>query len=231
MNQLLHLLKQDFLLLHRNKIIAISIMVTAIYACIFRALSHFNNADKMLILVIFNDPALLGFLFVGVMVLFEKNENTLTALSVSPLNERNYMLSKTIALSVISLLCCYAMAFAGMGLYFNFVHYFFASLLTTNIFTFLGFILVAGINSFNRFFMKAVGLLIFLSIPFLGYYDVLPRTWFLWVPTQPCIDLFRASFDPTVTLWELLYAYLGIMIWLILTYFLALRTLSKNFKN
>jgi fluoroquinolone transport system permease protein len=231
MNQFLHLLKHDFRLLQRHKILAISILVTAIYIAVFKALSHFSQADRILVLVIFNDPALLGFLFVGVMVLFEKNENTLQALSVSPLKESNYIFSKTIALSVISVICCYAMAFAGMGLDFHFGHYFFASLFTSNLFAFLGFIIVAGVTSFNRFLMKAVGLLITLSIPFLGYYGVLPRVWFLWMPTQPCIDLFRAAFYQDVTSNEMLYAYVAMIFWLIVTGLLAIRTFRKNFKS
>ncbi|MCU0397747.1 MAG: hypothetical protein MUC73_06555, partial [Cyclobacteriaceae bacterium] len=99
MNQLLHLLKFDFILLNKNKIITISILVTAIYVGVFKGLSYLGNMEKLLILVIFNDPALLGFLFVGVLVLFEKNENTLDALAVTPIKISNYILSKSISLT------------------------------------------------------------------------------------------------------------------------------------
>jgi len=231
MKQLIHLLKNDFTLLSRNKIIAVSIVVTVIYMIAFKSISHFGSAEKILILVIFNDPALLGFLFTGVMVLFEKNENTLQVLSIVPLNTSSYILSKTIALSLISVVCCYAMAYAGTGTSFNQLHYFFASIFTTALFTFIGFILVAGVNSFNRFLLRAVGVLIFLSIPFLGYYEVLPRSFFLWMPTQPCIDLFRASFDPNCPVEIIFYGYLALITWLIILYKITLLLFKKNLRG
>lgn len=231
MSQFLHLLKHDFVLLYRNKIIGISIAVTLVYIAVFKAISHFGNADKILILVIFNDPALLGFLFVGVMVLFEKNENTLQALSVSPLKEENYIFSKAVSLAAVSILCCFSLAFTGVGSNFNYSHYFFASLFTTLLFTFLGFILVAGVNSFNRFLLKAVGVLIALSIPFLGYYNVIPRAYFLWMPTQPCIDLFRASFQDNLPIGTIIYGYIALAFWLLLTGFWAIKLVKKNLKK
>jgi fluoroquinolone transport system permease protein len=228
MKQFIHLLKLDFILLQRYKVIGISIALTIIYIAIFKAISQFGNTDRILILIIFNDPALLGFLFTGVMILFEKNENTLQALAVSPLKERNYMLSKTVSLSTVSLVCCYAMAFAAVGMNFNLIHYFFASLLTTVFFTFSGIIIVSGVDTFNRFLMKAVGFLILLSLPFLGYYELLSRNWFLWMPTQSCIDLYRAAFEENVPVWETVYAYVSISLWVIGSYHFALRLLKKN---
>ncbi|MDP2160167.1 MAG: hypothetical protein Q8K02_06775 [Flavobacterium sp.] len=58
MKQLAHLLKFDFLLINKNKIITISLVVTAIYVGVFKALAAMGNIEKLLVLVIFNDPAL-----------------------------------------------------------------------------------------------------------------------------------------------------------------------------
>ncbi|MBA3682060.1 MAG: hypothetical protein H0W73_13005 [Bacteroidetes bacterium] len=231
MNQFVHLLKHDFILLQRNKIIGISALITVVYMAVFKGLSHFGSSEKILVLVIFNDPALLGFLFVGVMVLFEKNENTLQVLSITPMKESNYLLSKATALSIISLVCCFAMAIAGVGGNFNFTHYFFASLFTTLLFAFLGFIIVVGVNTFNRFILKAVGLLILLSTPFLGYYDVVSRAWFLWIPTQPCVDLFSASFDPEMPIGQIIYGYIALTLWLVVTYIFSLRLIRSKLKQ
>ena len=123
MKQLQHLIKHDFMLLLRNKIIAVSVVVSILYVLIFKAISDWGDVDKLLVLVIFNDPALLGFLFVGVMVLFEKNENTLQVLAVSPLKISNYILSKSITLTSIAIGCCFLMAFASKGCNFNFFHF------------------------------------------------------------------------------------------------------------
>lgn len=230
MSQLKHLIKWDFVLLARNQIILISGIVTIIYIGIFQAIKGIEEVDKVLVLIIFNDPALLGFIFVGVSVLFEKNENTLQALVVSPLKEVNYILSKTIALTLISLGCCLIMALAAKGPNFQWVHYSAATIGTTALFGFVGFILISNVRSINEFILKSALLFIVMGLPFLGYFEVIDRVFFLIFPAQPAIDLFNASFVQTP--WnKLLFGYMGLLIWNVIGFRLALRAFRKNIKR
>ena len=228
MKELTHLLKYDFLLINKNKIVVISFIVTAIYVGVFKALAALGSIEKFLVLVIFNDPALLGFLFVGVMVLFEKNENTLQALAVTPIRISNYILSKSITLTAVSLVCCFAMVISGYGLAFNFIHFTFGTVLTTFIFSMLGFIAVAGQSSFNQYILRALGIILFLTLPFLGYFGVVPRIWFVLFPTQPAIDLYNLSFSRNPTLFEIISSYFLCCIWALVTFFWAKKAITKN---
>lgn len=228
MRQLSHLLKFDFLLVNKNKIITISLIVTAIYVGVFKALAAMGNIEKFLVLVIFNDPALLGFLFVGVMVLFEKNENTLQALTVTPIKISNYIISKSVVLTVVSLVCCYAMVIAGYGLEFNFIHFTFGTILTTLIFSMLGFVAVAGQTSFNKYILRALGIILFLTLPFLGYFDVVPKMWFVLFPTQPAIDLYNLSFATESTTVEIATAYALCLFWVVVTFYWAKYSITKK---
>ncbi len=231
MSQLLHLLKHDFVLLQRNRIIILSLAVTAVYTAVFRLLASYGEVEKFLILVIFNDPALIGFLFVGVIVLFENNENTIQALAVSPVKVRNYILSKSLALTSISVVCCYAMAIACFGSGFHVFHYGMAAILGTLMFSFLGFVIVAGQTSFNRYILRAIGVIILLAVPFLGYFDIVSRHWFILFPTQPAIDLFSLSlageFDPL----HMAAAYAGAAAWCFITYKWASKRIVKSFRK
>ena len=231
MKYFLHLLRHDLRLLSRNNIITISILVTAIYIGVFYWLKALENAEKILVLVIFNDPALIGFLFAGVIVLFEKNENTLQALSVSPLSKAQFILSKSIALTLIATLCCFAMAFAGVGTSFHVFHFGMASFLTTLMFSFFGFIIIAGESTFNRFILKSVGLLIFLSLPFLGYFGLGSRQWFLWIPSQPAIDLFQVSLSRNASSGIICYAYTALCFWLAISFYLSRKMIQKSFNS
>jgi fluoroquinolone transport system permease protein len=231
MNQLGHLLKHDFMLLSRNNVITISIIVTLIYVGLFKLLSALGNIEKVLVTVIFNDPALLGFLFVGVMVLFEKNENTIQALAVSPVKISNYILSKSISLTLVSLLCCFAMAISGYGMDFNFIHFSMAAIFTTMVFSFLGFIAVAGQSNFNQYILRALGIILFLSLPFLGYFDLVAEIWFVLFPTYTAIKLFDFAFQEKVPLQEMIFIYLVSVFWIVLTFNWALHTISKNFRS
>lgn len=225
----MHLAKYDAILLHRNNIVAISVVVTIIYAAVFRALSALGDMEKLLVLIIFNDPALLGFLFVGVMVLFEKNENTLQALAVSPVSLRRYILSKSLVLTFIAVLCCFGMAVAGYGWGFHVGHFAAAATLSTLLFSFLGFVAVAGQSSFNRYILRAVGGILFVSLPFVGYFGLVPHHWFVLFPTQPVIDLFGFAFADSVTSQDLLLAY-GLSVgWCLLAFRAAEHLMAKNF--
>jgi fluoroquinolone transport system permease protein len=231
MNQLAHLLKHDFRLLSRNNVITISVIVTTIYVGVFKLLATLGNIEKVLVTVIFNDPALLGFLFVGVMVLFEKNENTLQALAVSPIKIKNYILSKSISLTLVSLACCFAMAISGYGMNFNLFHFSLAAIFTTMVFSFLGFIAVAGQSNFNQYILRALGIILFLSLPFLGYFDLVAEIWFVLFPTYPAIKLFDFAFQEIVPFREMFLIYLVSAFWMYLTFKWALLTISKNFRN
>ncbi|MEZ4897696.1 MAG: hypothetical protein R2806_12710 [Saprospiraceae bacterium] len=230
MRTFLHLLRWDLTLLNRNQVLSISVLVTGIYLGLFWWLQQFMVVDQLLVLVIFNDPALLGFLFIGVMVLFEKNEGTLQALVVTPVAETYYLWSKITALTLISLLCCYGLVGIVHGLNFHWLHFGVAAAGTTVFFGLLGFILVSGVDTFNQYIMRSVGLLILLSLPFIGYFGVLPMKYFVWIPIWPALELFSAAFRSAPAGSLVLY-YLLLLAWNIIAYVYALRAFRKNIKR
>lgn len=54
-------------------------------------------------LVIFTDPSVLGFFFIGALMMLEKTENTRNALAISPISAADYFWSKTITLTTIAI--------------------------------------------------------------------------------------------------------------------------------
>ena len=230
MKQFIHLVKHDFRLINRNNIIAISIFVSALYIGLFLALKSLGNVERFLVLVIFNDPVLLGFLFVGIMMLFERNENTLEALSVSPMRIRNYVLSKTMALTLVALLCCIAMVISGYGTNFNWIHFIMGTILTTIMFSFIGFVVVAGQKSFNHYMLRAIGVIILLGVPFLGFFELTSKIWFLLFPTTPAIELIALSFAKDPSLQSIWVAYLPTLLWCLIFYKWAIVKIEKHLK-
>jgi fluoroquinolone transport system permease protein len=220
MKQLLHIMRQDLLLLHRNKILIVAALISLVYVMLVKGIASFMDPSKIVVLVIFNDPALLGFLFVGVMVLFERNENTLEALSVTPFKPISYFWSKTIVLAFISLVCSFAMCLAlekSIGV----IHFFFAVTFCTLQFTFLGFILVARESLFTRFILKAVVWLILLSLPFFSYFGLVDGKWLFWMPTAFDLQLFDLAFGSSLNLPAVVFTYLAAAAWTFGGYLLA----------
>lgn len=231
MRAFLNLLRLDLMLIHRNKVVAISVAVTVIYTLLFRALSGVEQLEKFLVLIMMNDPALLGVLFVGVMVLFEKDERTLQALSVTPIRWSHYLWSKTLALTVIGLLCCYVMVLAGYGWDFHWGHFTAATVLTTVIFSLIGFIVVAGEARFNTYMMKAVVVIVLLTLPFLGYFEIVPNIWFVTLPTYYALLLYNLAFGVAQDWSTFIVGYVGCLIWTVFLYGWALKRFVNNNKN
>ena len=229
MRQLWHLISHDLRLVQRYQVIAISIIVTIIYMAAFWGLSNLGATSKVLVLIIFNDPVLLGFLFAGVMLLFEQNENTLEALSVSPMKISYYIWSKTLILTAISWLCCLAMAIAGHGFSFDFWSFSAATISATMQFGFIGFIAVAGVTAFNVFILRGIVWIILLGLPFLSFFELAPKAWFYCFPTLASIELLAYSLGAADG--NPLFLWFGLaLFWTAILYVLAHRALKNSLK-
>jgi fluoroquinolone transport system permease protein len=195
----------DLKLQARNNILTVAIIIAAIYTGCFLGF-NLKGHDDILVALIFSDPTFMGFIFTGVLVLFEKSENTLQALVVTPLRIGQYLWSKAISLTMVSLVVCFAMIIAGHGFRFNWITFFSACFLSSVFFIFLGFIGVASVKTFNQYIIVLPVFMAPLSLPFLNYFGVTHTLWFYLLPTQASLILFQASFEK-VPWGELAYAY------------------------
>src|SRR6056297_2213819 len=103
MKTLFRLTLWDLKIQARNGILTVAVVIAAIYTGIFFLLGLRGN-DKILVAIVFADPTFMGFIFTGVLVLFEKSSNTLQALVVTPVKIWQYFFAKAISLSLIALL-------------------------------------------------------------------------------------------------------------------------------
>lgn len=217
MERFISLLHLDFTMIVRNKILIVAAFITALYAGILQVLPD-KNFTEVLTILIFTDPVMLGFMFVGVMVLFEKSGNTLQAISVSPVRSTEYLWSKALVLTLIALVAGLIMAVAGVGTRFHAGHLAAAIGSSSLLFVFIGFVGVSRVKTFNQYFIIIPLFMIPGFLPFLNYFGI-TDTW-LWylIPTQAALLLFVAAFSESGTLAtrEIIYAfiYLPITIWL-----------------
>ena len=75
MSNLKNMLKWEFLLLSRYKIIHISILSVILYFLTTQAVESLKDQTQVHSVLLFFDPALIGIMFVGALVLFETYEN------------------------------------------------------------------------------------------------------------------------------------------------------------
>ena len=88
MSVFFHALKWDLIRQYRYNIVGVAAFVTVVYILILFGI-EWEYKDKLVVFLIFNDPAALGMMFIGSLVLFEKSEHTLEALVATPISLRS----------------------------------------------------------------------------------------------------------------------------------------------
>jgi len=156
MSNLKNMLKWEFILLSRYKIIHISILSVILYFLTTQAVQSLKDQTQVHSVLLFFDPALIGIMFVGALVLFEKSENVLQALVITPMKTDDYLLSKIISLTILSVIS--ASLFMGLMMIFNNtsfdVFYLAIGIILTSVMLILvGFILVSRVNNINGYLL------------------------------------------------------------------------------
>ena len=216
----------DLKLQARNSILTVAVFVAAFYIGVFLLLG-LGGKDDILIALIFSDPTFMGFIFTGVLVLFEKSANTLQALVVTPVKLWQYFFSKAVSLTLISSVICFAMVFAGHGFQFNYFFFIAAIFLSSVFFVFLGFIGVARVKTFNQYIIVIPVFIAPLSLPYLNFFGVTDTWLFYILPTQASFILFEGAFGK-IEAGETIYAltYLSFSIWI--AYYISKQLFMKN---
>lgn len=134
------------------------------------------------------------FYFIAGLVLLEKGEGTLMAQVVTPLRIWEYLASKVITLTGLSLLENLLIVGLGYGLNFNLLPLLIGMSLATTLYTLVGFVAVSRYDSINEYlFPSFLYTLVFIP-PFLPYMG-LGESWLFYLhPLQAPLLLTKAVF-------------------------------------
>ncbi len=139
-------------------------------------------------LVLFTDPAFIGFFFIGGIVLLEKDQRTLEGLFVTPCSVAEYALARTISFSILSTATGMLIA-AASGLPFRPLLLLPALAIGSPIFTMAGLSLASRVKSINGFMLAAPVFIVILMLPLLSFFDLFHSPLFWLVPSWPVILL------------------------------------------
>ena len=211
MKQLIHLLRWDFVHLQRNQMISISLLVGAVYLGIFYLLRSLGQLENLLIVMVFNDPVVMSYLFAGVLLLFERDQGTREALSVAPLSWEAYLWSKALALSVVATGVALLMVWVGYGFALNYLHFLAGCFGTSLLFVWLGCIAGKQSDGFNAYLVRSIGFFVPVALPLLSLFNVWDHPLLYLIPSFPGILLLKASFQ-SIELWQYYYSYLYLLL-------------------
>ncbi len=229
MKQLIKQIKWQFLLLQRNQIITISVVVTVIYALIFFGVNHLGASDKILTLIIFNDPAIIGLLFISVMILMEKRQEVLSAIFVTPTSVHSYLLARVLPLSIIGWLGSLGIAFAALGNNFNLLHFSMGAFGICVIACLIGIWLTSRSDEFMLVILKSIPILfIVFNLPLLNYFELTNFLPFNFMPAYGGLTLIVNSYENIANTTSLLLGYGSLLVWIPIIYFLTYRSFVRR---
>lgn len=191
------LLKIDFKVGARNYTYPIYLLAAFAYGLIIRVAPS-NYYSMIGPLLIFFEPALLGFTFVGTMIFSEKKDGTIGALSTTPIEWRDYYLSKTLIMAIMGILGAFIILVVGTGLAVNYCYILPGAFLTSVVYTLLGVGMATRYKDLDEYFVPLLGVLILSLLPFAAYHGFLSGLWtkiLYIIPSYPALYFFQAGFE------------------------------------
>jgi len=197
--------------------------MTGVYVLLIYFLKDVGNLEKLITLLIYNDPAVIGFIFIGISIILEKDQEVLPALFVTPLKPHTYLISRIITLSTLGFLGALAMVLAAKGTSFNLLHFSVGAFSTCVLFCLLGIFIVSRTTEILHFLLRGVPLLILMSLPLLNYFELTNLSFLKLLPVQGGLNLMVNSYRESPILGELISGYILIVVWIPLLYWTVYR--------
>lgn len=185
-----------------------------------------NIPPNIIALLIFSDPSMMGFIFIGVMVLFEKQAGTSSALVVTPLRPWQYLLSKSVSLTIPALIVSITMTYASRESA-NLLLVIVAVFLTSVLFLLLGFIGAQRVRTFNQYILIIPMFIAPFCIPIIDYFGLWESPLMWIIPTQSSLILLKAAFVE-VAVWKQLLSVFILLLSIALAWKWALVEYAKR---
>lgn len=198
-------------LLWRHGLIAVAGLVYGLYGWI---IPQVPIAQQGLIgaLLVFSDPAMLGFLFIGTIILLDRQTGRLKALQITPGGLKAYLGRKTLALTLLALAGAILMVSKVDGYPENPGVFLLGFMYATLFFLALGIAGTTWVSSLNAYLMLIPIGFLPLLIPLLGYVGIHHPLLYL-LPTHAMLLLLHP--DAGIMEWgKLTYALLYPLPWL-----------------
>jgi fluoroquinolone transport system permease protein len=226
--RLLDLLKMDVLFQVRHGFYYAYALVSAFYIGVLLFLPE-SIIQEASIFIIFTDPSVLGFFFVGGLVLLERNQSIFNSLFVTPISIHAYLWSKVLSLTLLATITSSFIFYFIHHHSFAFLPFMMAVLFCSVFFTLLGIVLAVRVPSINAFLYTSPLLVIIFYLPLLNFINVDSQIFYI-LPTQAILILLEGSFhELSFNMYS--YATITCIIWIGVAYFWAYYETNQFLKN
>lgn len=201
-------------------------ILTAVITIIILKQLPVKDLGQFIPVFLINSLLLNTFYFMAGMVLFEKAEGTLQALSVTPLSVFEYLGSKAATLTLLVLAENFAIILLTYGQGFDILPVLAGTLFMSAIYILAGFIAVAKYDSISEFIMPSVLYVMALQLPLVDYLGIFRSPVFYVFPMQAPMVLMGSAFRH-VEAWQVAYGVIYSLACICVAYMLARRSFKK----
>lgn len=218
-------LKYDLLFQRKQKIYHLYLGITLLYIIGLQVVP-WGIKKSVITLMIISDPVLLGFFFIGGIILLEKDNNILNALFVTPLGITEYIFSKALSLGGVTLAASLAIVLFSSELRINFLLFVVTVILSSCIFTFAGIIITAKIKTLNQYMFTSSCFEILLFLPLINFFGFYDHFIFRIIPSDATINLIKASLNNNNE--GIIFSFLVLSFWFAVLFYYSKLSVNKN---
>lgn len=212
MIRLLTLIKQDVKFQFRHGFYFVYGIITVIYIVLLKALTP-NISNVLSPIIIFIDPSFIGFFFIGAILFFEKEQRVKDAIFVSPVSNLEYLLSKAISLTLLTLLVVVLILVFTHGIFLNWFYVLLGVTLTSTLFIFVGILLTDYFKTITDYLVVGGLFMSPFVAPVVEYLGLHESLFYYLFPTTGSLKLVSGGILGGLSLWDFLYSftYLGLL--------------------
>ncbi|MDP8207661.1 MAG: ABC transporter permease [Candidatus Electryonea clarkiae] len=224
--RLAHAIRGDILFQFRHGFYYAYIFVTVIYILALLNL-HGKARDIVTTVLLFTDTTMLGYFFIGSIVLLEKGQNILASLFVTPLRLYEYFIAKITSLTLIAILSSLIIVIVTHGITRELFIFLPGLVLISCFFTLFGFIFSAKAKNVNDYFARALGVGLFISLPIIGFLNLYHTPIFYIFPTHAALILIDILFKEYSS-FDIIYAFICLTAWSGIAAYIAYKMFYKH---
>lgn len=206
MSRLTSTLRLDAQLQARNKVYLIIGVAAFAFAFAFDALLTPDQLQFFMPVLIMYGVSMTTVFLVGVLLLIERSQGTLSVVMVSPLRPAEYLASKLITLTVLALVESAIMAVVAYGLGFSFAWFVLAVVMRASMGVGVGVAVGVRYSSITRFLFPGILASLAFDFPNFWYFEIWPTSLFYLWPSMPPLLLAKSAFFAVEPL-QLVYAF------------------------
>jgi len=219
---------QDFRFQFRSGIHPVYLAVSIFYIIILKLLPQ-GWMKVLFPAVILTDPALMGFLFIGAILFFERDQGLFPLISISPVTIKEYILSKTASLTAAATGTTLIIGLPVMKLNLNYPLLIIGTALTAVLFTLMGIWIALKFKNVGSFLVLSGGIDIPIIIPLLSTIGVWDSPLLFLLPTRGTLVFLEGSVGTPQTPLKYLAGSLVLLVWIFIAYKGAYRSLEREF--